>query len=609
MALRRFGQGADTLPVALAMTEGRKENLENKYARILNNLVSQNLSAVEAFLAEQPADYDDTMTQLDHLQHLVDDTYPVTASIKRLAKVLNDNYHRVTLQRRQVPRYRPPLADYNWFLTQLYPKGGRIRISTLYDSYNALPSPKPLHILPQHLEDFLSALMGPSDETEASRAIFARVLDQVEQVGMPISQHELNAALGMAIREYYQDMTFTSKMMKQSTESPNFVVKLSEGLKQQQLVGDIKNEQTADDSSQNKVISPALESLLSLYKKIGMHKNNQDISTINILYRFALKTNDTELAAQASQPLRNGNIAPDRITFLIEIVEAGRRKSVNEVKQLYQEMCARNYVVDIVVMNVLLKALTNCNDRESAESVYSAILSQEPKNLQVSRSASHQVEKVESVGPGVSSESHQMNQLRLIDFVLHLTSGKNSQAQRSQVQNAMRFYPDKYTFGTMFGYYCLEAGDIQSAIRMLPTMHEHGESLTDLHYVMLYRGFARHAAESKQWSKSLLHDVTQQLLMQHQEQQRLKSETGISSPSLLTRKLCGNMLKAYDAVYWSSKSKVRIIRDEYEKGLQPVKISSGADDEDLASIGGSSPVPVQELVYRAAKQLLNLSLK
>lgn len=135
---------------------------------------------------------------------------------------------------------RPPTSSYNHFLRTLYSrkeelpssvlentqKYGKVNHEDLYSAYEMLPQPRPLHIQPQHLEDFVSLFMerrnfvktnslsgsmllrSPKSILRAYKGqVLARkrytymvrhVLNDIKESGLPLSASELNKLLQMA---------------------------------------------------------------------------------------------------------------------------------------------------------------------------------------------------------------------------------------------------------------------------------------------------------------------------------------------------------------------------------------------------------------------------
>lgn len=612
------------------------DSLETRYNEILNYLVQRNLSIINQFILKCTSSNQSSKcylnkvnTSFNQLHSIIDDSFSASNSIKQLGKLINSNYHEIIQSRKRINRYPASLAEYNWFLTLLYPKGGKIQYSKLYDSYNSLPTPRPLHISPDHLEAFISAFMGPINNTEATRAIFGHILNDLESAGMPISHHELNAAMGMAIRGYYEESAFLNRKLKFKNPSINRTPfkRLSE------VVDDMESQQishtdfsTMDLSLYSTPIPPSLDSLMKIRNKVSS-SHPLDISAINTLYGFALKTNDDKLAKEISQPLRSGNVEPDRITFLIEMIQAGSSGNGGEIRQLYQEMCNRRYTIDIVVMNVMMKALLASGDLEGAEIIFNAIIEQNERIKQNSEANQFSdsmngiqsenrtrvsdnilfdingVEDLESFGPMIPSESLHLNQLKLIDFIQQIirneTQNSNEPIDHNEnnIQDMVPLNPDKYTFGTLFGYYCIKSGDANKALDMIPMMTKYGVEITEFHFLMLYKGFISHTEKisqsnkysvkhSSEWNKTLLNNVTTQLYRKYSDlfHPSLSRSSYVkivnSQQNPFTRRLCSNMIKAYSVVYWDKQVDISQIENEYRQALSPARQDSVNSEND-----------------------------
>lgn len=558
--------------------------LQKAYNDALVHLIKENLDPIQEFLEKNTIQHSDGVSlwrssthELDMLQSLVDDSFSVTQIIKQLGVILNSNYHTISTERKQIPRYNASLSEYNWFLTLLYPKNGKINYSKLYDAYNTLPSPRPSHISPNHLEDLLSAFMAPTHNTEATRAIFFHILDDVEEAGMPISHHEINAAITMALKGYQEDIEQLSKMdhLNNRASNPSSMTPLSDILYgSQQANLESTNYLSPPQSSFGSTVptSPSLEQLKKFHDKInGSHQ--RDISSINTLYMHALKTNDVTLASKTSYSLREGEVMPDRITFLIEIIQAGISRDAKKVRDLYREMTSRKLTIDITVMNVMMKALLQSSDIQSAEAIFEMLLTREDKRLEKLEQDHDQNDDLEesfeynfhaeqdisiprnknirdtseSIGPKVPLQATLMNQLRLIDFVQQIINQPTIPEQSEPIlkkpptgiQGDIPLIPSAYTFGNFFAYNCLKSEDAEKVYRLINLMKKYNIPFNELFFRLLFRGFIGNASKTSDWGdnelgsdetssskrvnwdKSFLHYITQLLFDQHYELSQL----------------------------------------------------------------------------------------
>lgn len=558
------------------------QTLHQEYQKLLVYLIKNNFDSIQKFLNDHNEIHKDTTDtifskpeshELDMLQSLVDDSFLIDQSIRQIGSLLNKNYKNVSLERSKFSRYDAPLTDYNWFLTQLYPRGGNINYSKLYDAYNALPTPRPFHIAHKHLEDLLSAFMSPAKKTEATRAIFANILNDVEESGMPLSHHEINSILEMTLKGYQEDIDMVTQMRKLGNDTikgEDSIPPLSQTLNESEFNSD----NVAFFQSELTSFLPSLEQLRKLYNKITVH-NQRDISTINILYRFSLKSNDAPLATKSLNPLRNGEVIPDRITFIIELMQAGSTGDSKKVKEIYQEMISRNVTIDITVMNVMIKSLLRAGDIRSAESLFDFLLKQEDKrrekknnedqsdNDQVFSLLKAQGDAFESIRPNIPIEGSLMNKLRMIDFVQLVIKSQNSKSPKNldtnsmpvtDIQKMVPLIPNSHTFGSLFSYYCLKSNDASKVSSLIMSMQKYNIPLTEVHFRLIFRGFvgdssrtislengktnAHDSSKDEQvakrritWNSSFLQHVTQLMYNQHDALVQLSFTPGSSNAS------------------------------------------------------------------------------
>lgn len=545
--------------------------LQQEYQKALAHLVENNVEPIQTFLKTQTNSNSSSdplfskieTQELDMLQSLVDDSFTVSQLIRHIASLLNKSYTATSLERSKIRRYDAPLVEYNWFLTMLYPRNGRINYSKLYDAYNALPSPRPLCIAPKHLEDLLSALMSPTpstNKTEATRAIHANVLNDLEETGMPISQHEINSLLEMALKGYQEDVEMVLKMKNGTRTGKNGntnnsnndvnIPPLSQTLFGSESVVVAGGSGAAFDNtktsfSQPEIAStvsssflPSLEQVEKVYTRINANPD-LEISTINILYRFALKSKDNLLATKTVESLQNGAASPDRITYIIEMMQAGASGDSARVKEIYREMVAKHFTIDITVMNVMIKALVQSGDVGSAEKLFDILLKQEDRRLEGLKTRLGKVESEKNHYDSTQTRSLRTpfentlrKQLRIIDFVQHIvnsaTSSKPSQsphpneATTLDIQKMIPLIPNSHTFGSLLSYYCLVSNNASKVSYLVAQMQKYNIQFTELHFRLLFRGFVGNSKANV----SMDHPFSEHGLSHNSQKHQAPSTTG-----------------------------------------------------------------------------------
>ncbi|ODQ81504.1 hypothetical protein BABINDRAFT_159785 [Babjeviella inositovora NRRL Y-12698] len=122
---------------------------------------------------------------------------------------LNRSYKRTLDERYAIPRLAatPESAvSYSKFSALLYnPEADLVK---LFDAYCALPSPKPVHVQPQHFELFLDRFLAAADNYSASTLDnFLEVVQDMKGYGFPLSVHEQNKLI------YLQFLKHTDRQM------------------------------------------------------------------------------------------------------------------------------------------------------------------------------------------------------------------------------------------------------------------------------------------------------------------------------------------------------------------------------------------------------------
>lgn len=751
-------------------------NLELSYQAILRHLVRKNLPTLNEILKQVPDSINresdsDKNSDLSLLYSSVDPNVSIDLTIKKLAKLLNSNYNITKTTRLQIPRRKAPISDYNRFLVQLYPKsnvpeikgvfqpaGRKIRYAALYQSYKRLPKPQPLYIQPQHLEDLISVFMGSikadlydsikaggkslsakqlrlnkshkktdfnitntfSSSLEVSVSIFEQLLNDLKAAGMPVSHHETNSVLQMAILGYYRDYEMASKFNIGLPHPYDLKTYLKTNEK---VYGNVRNhtyiinENNINDFLKLADMSPSLKKIMALETEVESHsdrlaaiqgepsssntvtdkkfnsvlqeainasrQHDSEISFINIRYKFALNTKNETMLKDTIAPLQEGKVCSNRITYMLEMIQAGRSKNSKEIQKIYQEMIKTNHVVDIGILNVLIKELLQAQDRANAEKVFQMVLKRarnfrdgnmqrkleqefeisgisqeeitkpghegldkdstqlnefliEPNEKNKRVIAATTKLKEPSSSPPINLQSKLLNQLQLIDFIQRLvceqksvgnsSSSSSETSQSTNIQSLIPIIPDSFTFGTLFGYYCVQAGDIHAALKLVPIMQEFDYKMGNFHYSMIFDGFIKHGNKpiksssssslsdeiiQTPWTPKLLNLVTKLLHSQYEDEEEefqvaanttttnSNNSGGIiqngsklnwnsnSNPKTIpsvsftkdkalsvahdpfTYQVCMKIFKAYLKFYPSARSEILNLRAKYLKALEP----------------------------------------
>lgn len=482
-------------------------SLEEEYDFVLTRLVESHLPAITEFLDKaESSTTSDSDSAIDFLDSLTNDGHDVSNTIKRLGRLQNIHYQEVKAARSHFERYMTPVSDYHWFLKYLYPSEGSIRHGKLYEGYQALPTPRPLHISPQHLEDLISAFMDTRKPSH--RAIYNLLIEDIVDCGMPISVHEYNAATFMAITSFFEEVR------------------------------------------ENQTGSLALEQIERLQNSI-IETNQKDSSTLNILYGFALKSGQDDALTQTMREFQTTNIHPDRLTMIIYLLNAGVKGDHDAVRRIYQEMCANGYVIEISTINVLIKSMLLCGDIEGAENVYLSI-TQQQQNPSIA--------SLKSPLAYILPSNVLVKKVKLIDLTVRILQENGIPVDSKNL--AVPIVPDEFTFGAMLSHYCLKDGDFSKSMEVLEVMKRFGIQPGFRQFSKLYDGFTINSRVKALWNRTTLNQVTRIICLRYEDYMSVKKSSKSQLYSLFDKVLVKKVFKAYHSVYWDFPKQVSEIQDE-----------------------------------------------
>lgn len=538
-------------------SSARAKSLEEEYEAVLYRLIEPHLLLINEYLDRTEALSSTVQTESasDLLDSVLNNNYEISNTIKRLGQLQNINYQEVKTTRAQIERFMTPVSDYHWFLNHLYPSEGAISRQKLYEGYQALPTPRPLHISPQHLEDLISAFMD--SRKPAHRAIFNTIIEDIVDCGMPISVHEYNTCAIMAMRSFNEDNL---------------------GLKP----GSISMEQ------------------IERYRNVIATMKHRDSSTMNILFGFGLKSEQDEFISQSMREFQTMSIRPDRVTMMIYIMNEGTKGNSNAAKAVYQDMCTKGYAIDISVINVLLKSMLLSGDIEGAAQIFASITQRDgPKFPLV----------LKSPLAYISPPSVLIKIVKLIDTATRIIQENGIKVDQKSIQ--LPIVPDEFTFGVMMSHYCSKEGaNLAKAFEIFKLMERFGVQPGFRHFCNIYDGFVTNSRSKAAWNRSALNQLTSMICDRYELLNTLQSRTGKSQVNQLFNKvLLTKAFKAYQTVFWDIPQKITLIQDDFNQHntrttTPPPTLDSSSDEH---SSPNNEP-PTSHTVYRALTKLLDIGL-
>lgn len=513
-----------------SLLKHKNDNLNKaieRYDSIIFTLVQTNQDILRKHLDQtENQSYKDEIDSISILNSIVDDDYDVHTLISQLYKKQNLHYQEVKKARMKIERYKIPISDYQSFLTHLYPNSGRTNFFNTFQAYQNLPVPRPLYILPQHLEDFVSAMMYNSQNH--SLKMFQQIIYDLESAGMPISVREYNHLLNSTMKSYFNN----------------------------------KNNSTSDNDMQ-------ITQMYRILDNMSRVSNEQVLtSTANILLNFGKKAAINEFVELGISRFQAGSQIPDRLTALISML---RETDPQRVKEIYRDMYNGGFLIDISVLNIMIRALINCGDGESAENAYNSLIN----NHQTQKSAklTHSSMSMFPIQPQLTKR------ILLIDTITQILRRNNVIPSSKTLKVPIDL--DENSFSTILSYYVIEKGDFTKSFQVI---NEHmprcGYIPGFSEYSTIYAGFLKYSIN---WEQSNLKKLTQKLAQQYIDTSEFYDNPSDITNNLFCVELLQKVFEAYRQVHRNEIEFVEAIQNKtlgnasstiVDNGVLPDKVIS-----------------------------------
>ncbi|KAI0541421.1 hypothetical protein GGR58DRAFT_456987 [Xylaria digitata] len=199
----------------------------------------------------------------------------------------------------------------------------QVSLDTLWDLYQALPEPRPMHISARTRLSLTSALASAERKNEKSMLRYFSVIADIKNAGFSLTTFQWNSALSFATR---------------------YVAKTTE---------------------------IEVEAALKLWREMEKEaklKGNE--VTFNILFDAASKAGKFNLAEMIYKEMTHRGFAYNRYHHISLIHFFGLKQDSSSVRAGYREMVEAGEIVDTVVLNCLIASFIRCGEEQSAEHVY-----------------------------------------------------------------------------------------------------------------------------------------------------------------------------------------------------------------------------------------------
>ncbi|CAN6647113.1 hypothetical protein TRVA0_022S00870 [Trichomonascus vanleenenianus] len=347
------------------------------------------------------------------------------------------------------------IADYNQFLRSLYSrKGKEIDYRALFRAYQHLPYPPPRSIQPQHLEDLVSitssgwqksGFWSKRSNSSARGAFFLSLLNDLKECDFPISTRENNSAI--------------------------------------HIIGESVAAKEEDERW------AAVDEKIADIKHCYPDGRLSDVSTLNILLALAFRHGEESLANRLSSDFAANGVLPDRFTMILYILWQGKQNNAEGVGQLSRDLERTGYVVDIAMMNVIMKALISCGEVNSAEKLLHSVV----------KSVETEDELQVSLPRNGAENARLLNKLKLMDYIIRIT--RTESGEESPKSYSVPVIPDRYTFSPFIKHYC-QVGDfpkLREALGLLGKLDAYLLPKRDDFY-KIFGAFKRYSRTGTQWN-------------------------------------------------------------------------------------------------------------
>ncbi|KAI0116441.1 hypothetical protein GGR51DRAFT_501332 [Nemania sp. FL0031] len=198
-----------------------------------------------------------------------------------------------------------------------------ISLDTIWDLYQAVPQPRPLHITSSTRHSLMAALGSVERKDQRSMLRYFSVVADVKNSGLSLTSFQWNTAL-----------SFATSYVATTTEVE-------------------------------------VEAALKLWRDMeGDARVKGNDVTFNILFDSASKAGKFRLAEMIYQEMGHRGYAFNRYHHVSLIHFFGLNQDSSGVRAAYKEMVEAGEIVDTVVCNSLISSFIRCGEEQSAEYVY-----------------------------------------------------------------------------------------------------------------------------------------------------------------------------------------------------------------------------------------------
>ncbi|MCJ1364722.1 hypothetical protein MMC16_003838 [Acarospora aff. strigata] len=329
------------------------------------------------------------------------------------------------------------------FMTALYDES--FSHETIFERYNALPSPRIPHLSQDAIRKLLHRLSIIEQKTQSSMVRYLSVVDDVKAAGIPLTSGEWSSAIAFAGRCFV------------------------------------------------KVSAVEVESALHIWREMEHEAGVKGTHvTFNILFDIAAKAGKFVLAEMILMEMKKRGLRLNRFAHVGLIYYHGLRGDGDGVRKAYRDLVQAGEIVDTLVMNCVIAALARAGEPTAAYQVYERM-----KRMHAMQSG---VELPALDWKG----SRELGRL-----LAHAVAWyKDDPETRQKLQSEQSMAPNLRTYLILVGHYAVRTGELDRVAVLLDEMRFLGVPLHGSILLALLKGFTIHGGvRYTPWSKARLEGV------------------------------------------------------------------------------------------------------
>ncbi|KAL8733371.1 MAG: hypothetical protein Q9166_002195 [cf. Caloplaca sp. 2 TL-2023] len=246
------------------------------------------------------------------------------------------------------------------------------------------------------------------------------------------------------------------------------------------------------------VDAPQVESALRIWKEMEQEAGiRSGRVTFNILFDIATKAGKYVLAEMILKEMDNRALTYNRFSHVGFIYYHGLKGDGAGVRKAYRDLVEAGQIVDTVVMNCVIASLIRAGELPAAEQVYERM-----KRLFHVKTGEYVLNR---------DWRYSRDLGRILDRASRTMRDQPERLQRLQAKQCLA--PDTRTFSIFIDYHVHITGELRRITVLLAEMQDLQVPIQGRMYIKIFRGFARHGGvKYTSWTTQRLESVWTSLL-------------------------------------------------------------------------------------------------